>query len=369
MKVRFFHAFTLVELLVVIAIIGVLIALLLPAVQAAREAARRMTCANHLKQIGIAVHNFHDTFKGLPPTNPYVVSSAGTQPSENGVLGIWAILFPFIEQQSLYDYCVNKGITTDFHNTWWFTDSTSTSAPMNDSIRKAFASVPIMSCPSRRSGGDYVKDNSGNNYAAGGPRGDYIIPDVYIYNSGETQWWKFWTSFNTAGHGKLEFQRGPFRRAEGQWFGGSYTWAAAEGMERWSDGSSNQFIAGEKHIPLAKMGLCDVNSNYGNTMDCSYLTIADGVRSWGALRVMIYHTIANESYADSGNGVRGVWRPTDDILTGWSNDERAAFGSYHPGICHFVLGDGSIIPVSVTASKVLLYRYACINDGRIIPSL
>jgi prepilin-type N-terminal cleavage/methylation domain-containing protein len=86
-------AFTLVELLVVIAVIGVLVALLLPAVQAAREAARRTHCQNNLKQIALAGHNYHDTYSKLPP--------ASTHPALNGSSGFAAVL-PFLEQGSLY---------------------------------------------------------------------------------------------------------------------------------------------------------------------------------------------------------------------------------------------------------------------------
>lgn len=93
-------AFTLVELLVVIAIIGILVSLLLPAVQSAREAARRMQCSNNLKQIGIALHNYHDTFKHFPPGN--IVRINGQTLSGDG--WTWhARILPFLEQGPLYD--------------------------------------------------------------------------------------------------------------------------------------------------------------------------------------------------------------------------------------------------------------------------
>jgi prepilin-type N-terminal cleavage/methylation domain-containing protein/prepilin-type processing-associated H-X9-DG protein len=103
MKKRTIFAFTLVELLVVIAIIGVLIALLLPAVQAAREAARRMTCTNHLKQLALATHNYHDTHSSMPPGGHENGGPTGHLVTGGTGLAVHVLLLPFTEQNALYE--------------------------------------------------------------------------------------------------------------------------------------------------------------------------------------------------------------------------------------------------------------------------
>src|SRR5688572_7073348 len=98
---RHHRGFTLVEILVVIAIIGILVGLLLPAVQAAREAARRTSCFNNMKQIGLALHSYHDTFRTLPPG--WLAHDPVTrQPWTEGETGWgWAsLILPFIEQNA-----------------------------------------------------------------------------------------------------------------------------------------------------------------------------------------------------------------------------------------------------------------------------
>lgn len=107
-KVR--SGFTLIELLVVIAIIAVLIALLLPAVQQAREAARRTQCKNNLKQIGLAMHNYHDNYNQLPPAYISTIPAGATASSITGASGAqlshWSwgtFILPFIDQAPLYN--------------------------------------------------------------------------------------------------------------------------------------------------------------------------------------------------------------------------------------------------------------------------
>jgi prepilin-type N-terminal cleavage/methylation domain-containing protein len=174
MKIRFFRGFTLVELLVVIAIIGVLIAMLLPAVQAAREAARRMQCTNHLKQLSIAVHNYHDTHQTFPPV--FIAWSnfaAGTSINSSGFSWI-ALMLPFFEQGGLYSQlnfnvkcnaapnsnlknirintllCPSNGEERDRLNSW--TTSFTSSTPVSHHYYGLLGPLG----PNNLGGGDYV---------------------------------------------------------------------------------------------------------------------------------------------------------------------------------------------------------------------
>lgn len=185
--------FTLVELLVVIAIIGVLVGLLLPAVQAAREAARRMQCTNNLKQVGLAIHNYHDTFQQFPPAG-YLYGWANTtsgnyeQDTPDKLYknhgGLTAIL-PFIEQQAIYEQFDFNQASSDYQRNTGTSIAGDPVASGNAVL--AGTQVTAFLCPSDP--GDVLSSASGSYSPASGYRGaktnyDFSVSrsSVYAFN-------------------------------------------------------------------------------------------------------------------------------------------------------------------------------------------
>ena len=185
--------FTLIELLVVIAIIAILVALLLPAVQQAREAARKSQCKNNLKQIGIALHNYHDVNSSLPN---------GTTSTQSGHWGIswWPRILPYTDQAGLYDQLVFEGN----HPGWTHNTGSIQGHPNNWSAgyRNGRAAnrnpISVMLCPS--SSLPKVHNAGGGNFintphymgiggaANGNSRTDLVPQDAFVNGSVHPQW-------------------------------------------------------------------------------------------------------------------------------------------------------------------------------------
>ena len=360
------RAFTLVELLVVIAIIGILITMLLPAVQAAREAARRMQCSNHLRQIGLAIHNFHDTHNGIPPSAIHT-----------GRMSMWGFIYPHIEQLALYDHLAGRhfevpsGIMELTDAEWW-NGGGSAGPGLTNEQKIAFGSVSIYLCPSRRSGTQYVDITTEEqaDAAAPGPQTCYAMVFDAIEHSPvfPQMGWMFATDQHNPYH--VSNHVGPFRLAVPGpipspnllWQG----WRASRPRDTFAwfvDGSSNQFLVGEKHIPISVLGQCgrgtlgwDRRETYSG--DCSYLSLGVwGINSSGRS----FMTWEGEKTLARGPNAFISSAAADYVPTHHYN-----FGSHHPGIVNFLIGDGSARTVSTGTSHHVLRAYAQVNSRQAV---
>ncbi len=356
----------------VIAIIGVLIALLLPAVQAAREAARRMQCSNHMKQIGLGVHNFHDTQTALPPIVVF-----------ERHMSIFVLLYPYMEQQNLYDDYMLQ--TTGGRMNWsyptaWFLGLTAAQ-------QKAHGSVTTYLCPSRRAAPAYSiqrfngnnPDPTGGQYAAG-PRSDYTaVVAKPLEDYGHQYTWRSIQYSPTAAAGGQPFN-GPFR-LPALTFSGGLTgtsnngddwdditgWTLTHTMALWQDGTSNQVIFGEKYIPTHALnsdahfqhtrwdgpynaGISTLNDQYHHAGNIIH-NQAGKQPVFGRSPTAFAEYATSKGDTDGGPGGNGDY---------WG---RFAYGSNHVGISHFLLGDGSVRAFPVTLDYTMLYRWAAIDDG------
>jgi prepilin-type N-terminal cleavage/methylation domain-containing protein/prepilin-type processing-associated H-X9-DG protein len=316
-------AFTLVELLVVIAIIGVLVALLLPAVQMARESARRMSCSNNLKQPPLACAGYHNAYGVLPVSRL----------DHRGAL-TWAVqLLPYLEQNSFFE---QWDITRLYYDQ-------GPNVAAGDAIRRTPVNTYL--CPSRPRPAISVSGDTPDTPFSGarvppqyytGAVSDYAVcigNDTGPESSGIA---------GEGGNGAISVALIPWVYVVPVRAGGPPGILGPQrSMTRFSnirDGLSNTLFFGEKHVRLGQFG----NGN----------SEGDGSVYNGDIL----------SFASRAAGVRNplAFAPTERF--------RTQFGSYHPGVCQFAFGDGSVRVISVSISPSILDALAQRADGRSIPN-
>jgi prepilin-type N-terminal cleavage/methylation domain-containing protein/prepilin-type processing-associated H-X9-DG protein len=290
------RGFTLVELLVVIAIIGVLVALLLPAVQAAREAARRSQCTNNLKQVGLALHNYHDTYKVFPIGYHRMPNPLGQNERES--YGWMARILPFLEQQPLYDQLqVTRGLL------WENLSQLAGTAEGNALISAATTPLSTAMCPSDTGFTRPGLVHSNRDFRNG----------IGTLAAGLGNW-----QVGVSNYPGVFGHRTVHGRNQNS---GIFFWDSAIGMSDILDGTSNTFAVGER----------DSQFCYGG--------VWVGVRN------------------PNGRGDRGITviggysRPViNSPVTAWNSDTGCGrgFSSLHPGGAQFLLADGSARFVSET---------------------
>jgi prepilin-type N-terminal cleavage/methylation domain-containing protein len=324
-------AFTLVELLVVISIIGMLVGLLLPAVQAAREAARRMQCTNNLHQIALAAHNFHDTFNAFPPGRIQPRPGDIAENSCGGSQPTWLVrILPFLEQ-------------TNMASQWDY------SMPYADHPTQVrTATIANYCCPSRRSLSEAIGKGllltstttiirlpCGCSYPVLGTSPVEVEGSVGDYggNHGDLSPGAVGlpTDFNNGGNGT-----GVIISSRGKCTSGKPTdWLDRIGMKSILDGTSNTLLAGEMHVPMGKLRVAPEDAFIFN--------------------------------GDSFYNFSRIGGPTLPIVGNPRAEGNAliSFGSWHNGICNFAFSDGSVRALSSTTDTELLGNLCNRADGRV----
>ncbi|MDO5554991.1 MAG: DUF1559 domain-containing protein [Planctomycetia bacterium] len=337
-------AFTLVELLVVIAIIGVLIALLLPAVQAAREAARRMQCTNNLKQIGLALHNYHDvnfafptisanhTYEGVTDLNRWIISYTAWQ-----WYSIAQAILPFNEQPALFDALANVMSQNSYAvMAPWLTNGTADDWKYWSGTNIDGAIVPGYLCPSDQVGTKTLK-RSNDNGSVTVFRCNYLG----FTNGGTEAYPNHEMVLNTPGAG----DRGPF--CPNRW----------RVMADFLDGLSHSMMVSEYIVgPKETEGRC---SPWDQRSGCQLLFWGQATPNSSVPDALV----CEEHWPGGFENLPKMKLPC--IGVAWDAYEQATAGarSRHSGGVNALRGDGSVFFVSDTISLPVYQRLGAIGDG------